>query len=60
MMLRKTLLAAALCFGLFGTLSPSEAQTRIRDVVDVEGVRQNDLIGYGIVVGLNGTGDSGA
>ncbi len=34
------------------------AQTRIRDVVDVEGVRQNDLIGYGIVVGLNGTGDS--
>lgn len=36
----------------------SEAQTRIRDVVDVEGVRQNDLVGYGIVVGLNGTGDS--
>jgi flagellar P-ring protein precursor FlgI len=36
----------------------SDAQTRIRDVVDVEGVRQNDLIGYGIVVGLNGTGDS--
>ncbi|RIJ27315.1 flagellar basal body P-ring protein FlgI [Henriciella algicola] len=36
----------------------ADAQTRIRDVVDVEGVRQNDLIGYGIVVGLNGTGDS--
>jgi len=34
------------------------AQSRIRDVVDVEGVRQNDLVGYGIVVGLNGTGDS--
>jgi flagellar P-ring protein precursor FlgI len=34
------------------------AQTRIRDVVNVEGVRQNDLVGYGIVVGLNGTGDS--
>ena len=37
---------------------PANAQARIRDVVDVEGVRQNDLVGYGIVVGLNGTGDS--
>ncbi|WP_143435248.1 flagellar basal body P-ring protein FlgI [Henriciella aquimarina] len=39
-------------------LPDAQAQSRIRDVVDVEGVRQNDLIGYGIVVGLNGTGDS--
>ncbi len=38
--------------------SVSFAQTRIRDIVDIEGVRQNDLVGYGIVVGLNGTGDS--
>ena len=37
---------------------PGHAQTRIRDIVDVEGIRQNDLVGYGIVVGLNGTGDS--
>ncbi|MGB3627653.1 MAG: flagellar basal body P-ring protein FlgI, partial [Henriciella sp.] len=37
---------------------PADAQARIRDIVDVEGVRQNDLIGYGIVVGLNGTGDT--
>ncbi|MEQ8557480.1 MAG: flagellar basal body P-ring protein FlgI [Henriciella sp.] len=37
---------------------PADGQTRIRDIVDVEGVRQNDLIGYGIVVGLNGTGDT--
>lgn len=58
MMLRKTLLIAALCFGLFGGSAPADAQTRLRDIVDVEGVRQNDLIGYGIVVGLNGTGDS--
>lgn len=36
----------------------AEAQTRIRDIVDVEGVRDNDLVGYGLVVGLNGTGDS--
>lgn len=33
------------------------AQTRIKDVADVEGVRNNQLVGYGIVVGLNGTGD---
>jgi flagellar P-ring protein precursor FlgI len=31
---------------------------RLKDLVDVEGMRGNDLIGYGIVVGLNGTGDS--
>lgn len=32
--------------------------TRIKDIVDIEGVRDNPLIGYGLVVGLNGTGDS--
>jgi flagellar P-ring protein precursor FlgI len=32
--------------------------TRIKDLVEVEGVRGNDLVGYGLVVGLNGTGDS--
>lgn len=31
---------------------------RIKDLVEYEGVRANDLIGYGLVVGLNGTGDS--
>jgi len=36
----------------------ASAQMRSRDVVDGEGVRQNDLGGYGIVVGLNGTGDT--
>lgn len=41
-----------------GSIFPAVAQSRIRDVVDVEGVRHNDLVGYGIVVGLNGTGDS--
>ncbi|MFZ5443508.1 MAG: flagellar basal body P-ring protein FlgI, partial [Myxococcota bacterium] len=40
-------------------LAPGSAQaTRIRDLVDVVGVRQNQLVGYGLVVGLNGTGDS--
>ncbi len=32
-------------------------QVRIKDIADVEGVRSNQLIGYGLVVGLNGTGD---
>jgi flagellar P-ring protein precursor FlgI len=50
------LLAAALCIG--GAV-PSFAKTsRIKDVVDIEGVRENQLVGYGLVVGLNGTGDS--
>ena len=37
--------------------SPVVAQVRIKDIADVEGVRQNQLVGYGLVVGLNGTGD---
>ncbi|WP_442917432.1 flagellar basal body P-ring protein FlgI [Magnetovibrio sp. PR-2] len=38
--------------------SPANAASRIKDIVDVEGVRDNMLVGYGLVVGLNGTGDS--
>lgn len=33
------------------------AFSRIKDLTDVEGVRENQLVGYGLVVGLNGTGD---
>ena len=32
---------------------------RIKDIAFVEGVRDNQLVGYGLVVGLNGTGDKG-
>ncbi|GLK78796.1 flagellar basal body P-ring protein FlgI [Methylopila turkensis] len=32
--------------------------SRIKDLTDIEGVRENQLVGYGLVVGLNGTGDS--
>lgn len=39
----------------FSSLAQAE---RIKDLADIEGVRSNALIGYGIVVGLNGTGDS--
>jgi len=34
------------------------ATSRIKDIANVEGVRQNQLIGYGLVVGLNNTGDT--
>src|SRR6201986_979039 len=37
---------------------PGGRHVRIKDVATIEGVRDNQLIGYGIVVGLNGTGDS--
>ncbi len=38
---------------------PAQAKTtRIKDIVEIEGVRDNMLVGYGLVVGLNGTGDS--
>lgn len=41
-------------------VGPSNAQAqsiRIKDLVEFDGVRGNDLVGYGLVVGLNGTGD---
>jgi flagellar P-ring protein precursor FlgI len=37
---------------------PAAARSRIKDIVAFEGVRDNQLVGYGIVVGLNGTGDA--
>ncbi|WP_294056673.1 flagellar basal body P-ring protein FlgI [Sphingomonas sp.] len=44
---------------MLGAMSaPAAAQTtRIKDIVDVENVRENQLVGYGLVVGLAGTGD---
>jgi flagellar P-ring protein precursor FlgI len=43
---------------LIQSAGPAAAASRIKDLVNVEGVRQNQLIGYGLVVGLNGTGDT--
>ena len=40
------------------TVFAESAMTRIKDVAKVQGVRSNQLMGYGLVVGLNGTGDS--
>ena len=51
---------AALAVGaaLAATPMPVLAFSRLKDLVDIQGVRDNQLIGYGLVVGLNGTGDS--
>jgi flagellar P-ring protein precursor FlgI len=47
---------AALVAVLIGSAS-AEAETRVKDIADVRGVRENQLIGYGLVVGLAGSGD---
>jgi flagellar P-ring protein FlgI len=54
---RMRLLAALLSCLTLCPWVPALADVRIKDIADVEGVRQNQLIGYGLVVGLNGTGD---
>ncbi|MCZ8125305.1 MAG: flagellar basal body P-ring protein FlgI [Magnetospirillum sp.] len=40
------------------TTAEAQGRVRIKDIADFEGVRQNILVGYGLVVGLNGTGDT--
>ena len=51
-----TLVAAAIAVPV--APRPAWALSRIKDLAQVEGVRQNNLVGYGLVVGLNGTGDT--
>ena len=50
---------AMLCIALVcAFLAPLTAEgARLKDIADIEGVRGNQLLGYGLVVGLNGTGD---
>jgi flagellar P-ring protein precursor FlgI len=43
---------------LAGVSSRASAATRLKDLTSIEGVRDNQLVGYGLVVGLAGTGDS--
>jgi flagellar P-ring protein precursor FlgI len=56
--MRKFPLLAALLALLALAAQPAFARSRIKDIVEFEGVRENMLVGYGIVVGLNGTGDA--
>lgn len=50
-------LLSALSILLMFALTAQANTIRIKDLVEFDGVRGNDLIGYGLVVGLNGTGD---
>ena len=51
------LLLALLIGALPGVAAADSAVTRITDITKVQGVRSNQLMGYGLVVGLEGTGD---
>lgn len=55
----KRSLTVALCVVcvMLGHAPRTEAAVRIKDIAQFRGVRDNQLIGYGLVVGLNGTGD---
>jgi flagellar P-ring protein precursor FlgI len=56
-LLTALLASAALALPL-AVADTASAQSRIKDIVSIEGVRTNQLVGYGLVVGLNGTGDT--
>lgn len=57
-LLTAPVLATLAAVGLLAAAAPAAAQSRIKDIVSIEGVRSNQLVGYGLVVGLNGTGDN--
>lgn len=46
------------CLMLLSSAAAFATPIRIKDLANVDGVRGNDLVGYGLIVGLNGTGDS--
>jgi flagellar P-ring protein FlgI len=48
---------ACAAFLLFGLALSAGAATRLKELVSLEGVRDNQLMGYGLIVGLAGTGD---
>src|SRR3954452_17804158 len=53
------LLIFSFCFlpSAFAQTSDAPLTVRVKDVAEIEGVRGNQLIGYGVVIGLNRTGD---
>ncbi len=58
LLLRAALIALlTLSFALLHA-EPAQKLARIKDVASIEGIRDNQLVGYGLVVGLRGTGDS--
>src|ERR1700754_2950925 len=51
-----TRLLLAVMFDLLAT--GAEAAVRIKDIADIRALRENQIVGYGLVIGLNGTGDT--
>ena len=51
------LISFTCCLGLLFILGSAARGARIKDLAAIEGVRDNQLLGYGLVMGLNGTGD---
>ena len=57
--MRKIIAVLMICMlAMTATVFAESAVTRIKDIAKVQGVRSNQLMGYGLVVGLQGTGDS--
>lgn len=54
----KSLFLVVCGLGMFFPIGDIYASSRIKDIADFEGIRENQLVGYGLVVGLNGTGDN--
>jgi len=54
----RSILFGLVLFGSALVAAPASATVRIKDIASFEGVRENMLVGYGLVVGLDGTGDS--
>jgi flagellar P-ring protein FlgI len=52
-----TVLCVALLLASESSANAKLREVRIRDIAEIQGVRENQLIGYGLVVGLQGTGD---
>lgn len=52
----KRFLIAVMVFA-FVPFAAQASPIRLKDIVEFDGVRSNDLVGYGLIVGLNGTGD---
>ncbi|HEY2861236.1 MAG TPA: flagellar basal body P-ring protein FlgI [Terracidiphilus sp.] len=51
------MIALVFCGGVLAVQSESQ-KSRVKDIAAIEGIRDNQLVGYGLVVGLRGTGDS--
>ncbi len=58
MRLRQTIRRVVAFLAVLCTLAHADAAVRIKDIAQIEGIRDNQLIGYGLVVGLLGTGDT--